>query len=148
MMEKVSTIGFTKKNAQDFFKILKDNGIDMVLDIRLNNTSQLAAFAKYPDIEFFLKEICDIDYVHDTTFSPTELTLKRFKNKEIDWSQYVEEFSTTMRQRNIEDLIRKKYIVNKNICLLCSEPTAEKCHRGLVAELFKREMNNLEIIHL
>ena len=54
-MIKVYTIGFTKKTAKQFFSILSKNNIDTVVDIRLNNSSQLAGFSKYPDIEFFLE---------------------------------------------------------------------------------------------
>ncbi len=52
-MNTIFTIGFTKKTAQAFFELLKNNKVNTVLDVRLNNTSQLAGFSKYPDIEFF-----------------------------------------------------------------------------------------------
>lgn len=148
MKEKIYTIGFTQKTAQTFFELLKDNDIGVLLDIRLNNTSQLAAFTKYPDIKYFLQEICGIDYVHDTKFSPTESTLKKYKKKEINWNQYIEEFNQTMNERNINEYIKSNYSLSKKICLLCSEPTAEQCHRKLVSNKFKDVFNKLEIINL
>lgn len=78
-MDKIYTIGFTQKDANYFFETLKPNDIGLVLDIRLNNSSQLSGFSKYPDIKYFLKKLCTIDYIHDTKFSPTESTLKRYK---------------------------------------------------------------------
>lgn len=138
----------SQKNCTSFFELLKENNIDTVLDIRLNNTSQLAAFAKYPDIQYFLKEICNIKYIHDTNFSPTDLTLKRYKKKEISWDQYVEEFNQTMNERKINEYIKLNYKINKKICLLCSEVTADQCHRRLVANNFNEVFNELEIIHL
>ena len=148
MSREIYTIGFTQKTAQNFFELLKNNNIEVVLDIRLNNTSQLAGFAKYPDIKYFLHEICNIDYVHDTEFSPTETTLKKYKKKEIKWEQYVEEFNQTMAKRNIHEYIQSNYATDKRICLLCSESTADQCHRRLVGNEFKEVFNDLEIVHL
>ena len=97
---------------------------------------------------YFLKKIYDIEYIHDTNFAPTESTLKRFKNKEIDWDGYVQEFTRTMNSRKIENYIAENYTNYDNICLLCSEPTAEKCHRTLIAEIFQNQYANLKIRHL
>ena len=140
MSRKIYTIGFTQKTAQTFFETLKYNKIENILDIRLNNTSQLAGFAKYPDIKFFLHEICNIRYIHDTKFSPTKETLKKYKNKEIKWYEYVEEFSQTMANRDIHKHIQANYLEDITTCLLCSESTADQCH--------KKVFNDLDIIHL
>lgn len=147
-MNKLFTIGFTRKSAETFFNIISENNIKTVLDIRLNNTSQLAAFSKYPDIKFFLKAISCSDYIHDKQFSPEEGTLNNYKKKLINWEQYEEEFDCTMSIRGIENYIKENYYNMENICLLCSEPTADKCHRRLVANKFKEQFNDLEIIHL
>lgn len=114
----------------------------------MNNTSQLAGFAKYPDIKYFLYEICNIDYIHDLEFSPAEVTLKKYKRKEITWSQYVEEFSQTMAERNIREYIQSNYSIDKRICLLCSEPKADQCHRRLVGNEFREVFNEIDIVHL
>ena len=82
-MNKLYTIGFTKKNAEKFFELIRKNDITLLVDVRLNNTSQLAAFSKYPDIEFFLKEICSCDYKHEILFAPEDSTLSRYKKKTI-----------------------------------------------------------------
>lgn len=148
MIKRMFTIGFTKKRANTFFDLLSENKVDTVIDIRLNNTSQLAAFAKYPDIEYFLDRINHMDYIHDVIFSPEESTLKRYKKKEITWEQYVVEFADTMNKRKIIEYINKQYKLDKSYCLLCSESTADKCHRRLVAELFIEANDELEIIHL
>ncbi len=147
-MNNLYTIGFTQKTAEKFFDLLKESNVKTVLDIRLNNTSQLAGFAKFPDLQYFLKQLYDIEYIHDTNFAPTESTLKRFKNKEIDWDGYVQEFTHTMNLRKIENHIAENYTNYDNICLLCSEPTAEKCHRRLIAEIFQNQYVNLKIRHL
>ncbi len=145
-LREMYTIGFTQKTAEDFFTSLTKNNIELILDIRLNNTSQLAAFSKYPDIKYFLREICNIEYIHDVLFSPDEITLKRYKSKEICWELYAKEFEETMIKRNINDHITKKYSLNKNICLLCSESKPEHCHRSLVANKFITSFKDIKII--
>ena len=132
---KLYTIGFTQKNARTFFNLLRDNNVKTVVDIRLNNTSQLAAFAKGEDLKFFLTEFCQIEYVHDITFAPTETLLKDYKNKKISWFEYEKEFSRIMEGRNIKNYIIKNYSNKDSICLLCSE-------------IFGEVFEDVQIIHL
>lgn len=148
-MEKLFTIGFTKKSAEYFFELLKCNQVDVVLDVRLNNTSQLAGFSKYPDIKYFLREICNIQYISDIEFAPEEWVLKDYKTKKITWEEYVFHFDKIMEQRGILERIRVKYsdFAEQRICLLCSEEKAANCHRSLVAQRF-REVFDSNIINL
>ena len=149
-MTKIYTIGFTKKDAKTFFTLLKDNGVTTVVDVRLNNTSQLAGFTKYPDIKYFLAKCIKCHYVSDKRFSPEEKTLKDYKGKIIDWNEYVNQFNSTMKKRNIKEYIADKYkqiMQDETICFLCSEETPENCHRRLIAEIFA-EIYNVEIVHL
>lgn len=140
------TIGFTKKSAEDFFTLLKKNKVKKLIDVRLNNISQLAGFTKKDDLRYFLKQICDIDYYHISEFAPTEDILKRYKNKYIKWEQYEKEFMVLMKQRKIENQIKLDFL--NNSCLLCSESTAENCHRRLVAEYFASIFSQIRIKHL
>jgi len=144
---KLFTIGFTQKSAREFFKKLKDNGVELLLDIRLNNTSQLAGFAKGEDLRFFIESF-GMKYIHDTNLSPTEEILKKYKKKEIDWKEYEILFNKLCDDRKINEYIIKKYIMLENICLLCSEATAEKCHRRLIANRFKKMQNDIVIVNL
>lgn len=145
----IFTIGFTQKSAEDFFYLLTQNKVDLLIDIRLNNTSQLAGFAKFPDIQFFLKNIGSINYIHDITFSPTNDLLKDYKSKKVSWNEYEDIFENIMLEREINNYIQEQYAKysNQNICLLCSEPTAKQCHRRLVAEHFKAVLKT-DIAHL
>lgn len=144
---RVFTIGFTKKSAEAFFSILKESGVRTVVDIRLKNNSQLAAFAKGEDFAYFLKEIAGIRYVHDTQLAPTEDLLGRYRRGETSWEEYEREFAEIMKERGIEECIRRKYADMDGICLLCSEPTPERCHRRLVADIF-RKIFAADVIHL
>ena len=139
-MNEIYTIGFTKKSAKLFFDLLKRNEIEILIDVRLNNTSQLAGFSKYPDIEYFLESICSIHYISDISLAPEEWILKDYKSKKITWEQYVDFFNELMKKRDIEKYIKSKYeaVANKKICLLCSEEKPEFCHRLLVAGYFEK----------
>lgn len=140
------TIGFTKKNAESFFSLLKHNNVKRVIDVRLNNVSQLAGFTKQDDLKYFLKELCNIDYYHFEQLAPTEDILKRYKKNEISWEQYEIEFNSLINQRKIEKLVSLDLLTDS--CLLCSEPTAEKCHRRLVADYYANIYSSINIIHL
>ncbi len=149
-MINIYTIGFTKKDAKKFFELISQNKIDLLVDVRLNNTSQLAGFSKYPDIEYFLKKCSNCNYKSDKLFSPEENTLDDYKKKKITWEEYVIQFEETMKQRNIIEYIKKEYssiIEKQNICFLCSEDKPNMCHRRLVAEIFAK-LFNANIIHL
>ena len=80
----IHTIGFTKKTAEHFFNALKKNGVIRVIDTRLNNNSQLSGFAKAKDLEFFLRKICNIDYVYRSELAPTKKILDDYKNKKTN----------------------------------------------------------------
>ena len=143
---KLYTIGFTKKNAKTFFSKLRDAGITKLIDIRLNNVSQLAGFAKRDDLRFFLTELCDCEYKHIPDWAPTREILDSYKKKQIDWNEYVRRFTNLIKERKIERKITVEEL--NNTCLLCSEPTPEQCHRRLVSEYLKEHFGNIKINHL
>ncbi|MCR4317402.1 MAG: DUF488 domain-containing protein [Planctomycetes bacterium] len=143
---KLFTIGFTKKNAEQFFTKLKQPGLRRLLDVRLNNVSQLAGFTKKHDLKYFLREICNIDYIHVECLAPTQDILEAYKKNGGDWSVYEQEFLSLLESRKVEDDISMEIIDGG--CLLCSEPTAENCHRRLVAEYLQSRWGEIEIVHL
>lgn len=140
------TIGFTKKSAKIFFSKLRNVGVTQLIDIRLNNVSQLAGFAKRDDLIYFLKEICNCGYKHMPDFAPTKEILDLYKKKQIDWNEYVRRFSKLIKERKIENKITAGEL--NNACFLCSEPTPENCHRRLVSEYLKDHFGDIEIKHL
>lgn len=143
---KIFTIGFTKSNAQSFFSRLKNAGVEKLIDVRLNNVSQLAGFAKRDDLKFFLKELCNCEYTHKPHLAPTKEILDSYKKKDISWTDYELKFKRLLKQRSTEEHISVDEL--NNSCLLCSEATAEQCHRRLVAEYFKKHFKDIEIVHL
>ena len=141
---KLFTIGFTKKSAEEFFTQLQNAGVTRIVDIRLNNTSQLAGFTKARDLKYFLKEICNIEYIHKPEFAPTKSILDAYKKKEIDWEEYERQFRELITARQIENLVTREQI--DNACFLCSESTPEKCHRRLVAQYLQDHWND-DLLH-
>lgn len=143
---KLATIGFTKKSARDFFTKLKRSGARRVVDVRLNNVSQLAGFAKRNDLEFFLGEICQMDYVHVPELAPTQDILDEYKKNKGDWNVYERKFMGLMRKREIEKRIDPAVIADG--CLLCSEDKPHHCHRRLVAEYLQSHWGDIQITHI
>ena len=140
------TIGFTKKSAEQFFTKLSEAGVNHVLDIRLNNVSQLAGFAKRDDLKYFLKTLCQIDYRHLPELAPTKDIMEEFKKKKGDWSVYETKFNALLSERRPEKGISREMLDRG--CLLCSEDRPENCHRRLVAEYFRKKWKGVEILHI
>ena len=145
-MTRLLTIGFTKKTAEQFFESLKKNGVKKLVDIRINNKSQLAGFAKGVDLKYFVKEINSIPYVYITDFAPTKELLSDYQNKKIDWIGYLKIFRQIIENRQID----KKYNIKDfdNACFLCSEELPDKCHRRLIVEYFKEKNEDIQIVHI
>ena len=140
------TIGFTEKKAEYFFTLLREAGVKRVVDVRLNNTSQLAGFSKRDDLRFFLSEFCNIEYLHIPELAPTRDILDAFKKHKGSWSVYEQEFNSLMAKRGIENIISQE---TANLgCLLCSEKKPHHCHRRLIAEYLQRHWGEVSTNHL
>lgn len=143
---KIFTIGFTKKTAEQFFKAIQASGTKRVIDVRLNNVSQLAGFAKKEDLKYFLREVCGVDYVHMDQLAPTQEMLDGYKKHKGEWLAYEKEFLALMKRREIERRIPPEVVADG--CLLCSEEKPHHCHRRLVAEYLKEHWGDSQIVHL
>jgi uncharacterized protein (DUF488 family) len=143
---KLFTIGFTKTTAERFFSRLKAAGVKRVVDVRLNNVSQLAGFAKRDDLRYFAKALCGMDYVHIPELAPTKSMLDTFKKERGAWGDYERKFIALMKDRKIEESIDQKMLDQG--CLLCSEDKPHQCHRRLVAEYLKQYWPDVDIVHL
>jgi len=145
---KLYTIGFTQKSAQEFFKRLRDNGVQRLIDIRIHPHGQLSGFARQVDLPYFLIELAgQCQYLYLPVLAPTEEIMKDYR-KDGDWVRYAARFEALMDERNIPAGVDRSIFDTATSCLLCSEPAPEKCHRRLVAERLARFWPDLEIIHL
>ena len=143
----IYSIGFTQKSASQFFGILKTHGIARLLDVRLNNTSQLAGFAKQADLAYFLREICNANYEHEPLLAPTADILDAYKKHKGDWDIYTKAYLSLIRTRKVESALAEESFQKKTV-LLCSEATAEHCHRRLALEYLQQFWSEVKIIHL
>lgn len=142
---KIYTIGFTKKSAEDFFTKLKQHGVKRLVDTRLNNSSQLAGFAKRDDLRYFLDAICGIEYIHLPILAPTQEMLDEYK-KSRSWEVYEKRFRELIEDRKIESAVSPELM--DGACLLCSEHEADHCHRSLVAEYLQEKWGGIDIVHI
>lgn len=142
------TMGFTQKSAQQFFELIKSNNIDMLVDIRLNNKSQLAGFTKGDDLRYFLTEICNCEYQHCIEYAPTKDILDNYKKKTICWEEYEKQYVTLIQNRNNIHKFAERFAKYAAVCLLCSEPIPDKCHRRLLSEIILAENPEITVKHL
>jgi uncharacterized protein (DUF488 family) len=140
------TIGFTKTSAERFFGQLMLSGAVRVVDVRLNNVSQLSGFAKRNDLAYFLRTICDMDYLHMPNLAPTAEMLGAYRKQEMTWDEYERQFLELMHERDIETSTPRDSIAGS--VLLCSEDKPVQCHRRLVAEYLAQRWGDIDIRHL
>ena len=143
----VFTIGFTKRSAAEFFGALKQAGVRRLVDVRLHNSSQLAGYSKQEDLRYFLQNICGAEYFHETLLAPTEELLGGYRKKRVSWAEYEERFRALIAERRIEERLDPA-LFSGPTALLCSERTAERCHRRLVLEYLQTRWGEMKIVHL
>jgi uncharacterized protein (DUF488 family) len=143
---RIFTIGFTRKSAEIFFMKLKNSGAKRLIDVRLNNVSQLAGFTKKDDLRYFTRAICDMEYIHLPLLAPTQDILDAYKKHKGDWNVYERQFLDLMKERHIEAKASREMLDCS--CLLCSEEKPDYCHRRLVAEYLSQKWGNVEIEHI
>jgi uncharacterized protein (DUF488 family) len=143
---RIYTIGFTGKSAEQFFELLKNAGVRRVLDIRLRNTSQLSAFAKAPDLKYFLRVILGIDYMHLPDLAPSDDLLDGYKKAKGTWEAYEVGFVALMAHRRVEEKVDRRVL--EDGCLLCSEHKPDHCHRRVVADYLRSKWSDIDIVHL
>jgi uncharacterized protein (DUF488 family) len=142
----IFTIGFTKRSAESFFEALRRAQVKRLVDVRLNNVSQLAGFTKRDDLRYFVRALCAIEYVHRPDLAPTQEMLDAYKKHKGQWSTYERQFLELMKDRRIEE--RVPHEVMDGACLLCSEDRPDQCHRRLVAEYLRDRWSDVSIEHL
>lgn len=147
MSTKIYTIGFTKKGAKTFFELLREANVQKLIDVRINNRSQLSGFAKRDDLKYFLDEILGVEYEHRTELAPTKELLNEWRDDQIDWETYEKRFTQLLVEREIESNIEKSTFEPRTV-LLCSEHLPKYCHRRLVVEYLNEQWGDVEAIHL
>lgn len=146
-MPTVYTIGYERRPLSQLIGALRAAGVDAVIDIRLRNTSQLAGYTKRDDLAFLLQEGFGIAYEHHPELAPTDDILDAYRRDE-DWEVYQARFRPLLADRQAEQTGHDILARYRTVCLLCSEPTADRCHRRLVADYWAEQIPSLRVVHL
>ena len=141
------SIGFTRHSARDFFETLERAGVELLIDVRLRNTSQLAGFTKRDDLAYLLDRLGGIEYLHQPLLAPSPELFADYRKRRIDWTAYARRFGELLRERRVDEQLDRALFDRASV-LLCSEPSAERCHRRLVLEYLERSWGDLELRHL
>lgn len=141
------TIGFTQKSAERFFGLLQIAGVRRVLDIRLNNTSQLAGFTKAQDLPYFLKALCGAEYVHEPRLAPTPELIERYRKQKGSRAEFRAGYLKLLAKRRVADALERALLEGPT-ALLCAEADAQQCHRSFAAEYLARRWPDLRPVHL
>jgi len=146
-MRPVYTIGYRRKPLSTFITQLRDAGVDAVIDIRLRNTSHLLGYTKQDTLEFLLREGFQMAYEHRPELAPTAEVLDKYR-EDGDWVAYEDRFIPLLEERVAEQVGRQILARYRAPCLLCSEQSAERCHRRLVGEYWVERLPALFLVHL
>ncbi len=146
-MPTLYTIGWTRKSLEAFVTKLREAQVDAVIDVRLRNTSHLASFTKRDDLDFMLGDWLHIAYEHRPELAPTPEIFDAYRD-DRDWTAFKSHFLSLLRERVVQGIAREIFSLYRAPCLLCAEPTAERCHRRLIAETWASNTSGLRIEHL
>jgi len=146
-MPTLYTIGNKGKSLETFIGLLRQAGVDAVIDVRLRNTSHLCGYTKRNDLAFLLREGFSIAYEHHLELAPTPELLDTHR-ADPDWDVYEADFLPLMAERQSETVGREIIARHRAPCLLCAEQTADHCHRRLVAEYWAKHLPEITIVHL
>jgi len=140
------TIGFTEKSAEEFFHLLSSNGVQRLIDTRVNNASQLSGFAKGKDLAYFTRVIGNMSYEHRLDMAPTRELLADYRSNQLTWPEYADKYVTLLKERDLKSKITLEEL--DRACLLCSEHRPDQCHRSLLAEYIRGIHPAIEVSHL
>ncbi len=143
----IATIGFTRSSAESFFGRIASSGLPTVADIRRNNTSQLAGFAKKDDLEYLLEAICGAAYVEVPELAPERELLAAYRANGISWDSFAQRYRGGLAEAHVARRLDRR-LFERGVVLLCSEPEPAQCHRRLAAEYLQDSWADVTIRHL
>ena len=134
-MQRLYTLSAYEIAAADFFARLAAEKTDLVLDVRLKNSSQLCGFTKEKDLAFFVPRLTGARYVHELAFTPTKELLELYTKKHMSWEAYSDEYRLLMEQRGAWELYQQKYGGFSSVCLLGTQTRKRRSHNQVLYEL-------------
>lgn len=123
-------------SAESFFDRLQSWKVDLVLDVRLHNTTQLDGFTKERDLAYFVKEIDHADYVHDIEFAPKSDDLHAYLHHKMSWQGFAASYELDLRERNAVADFFKKYGKYHSVAIVGTATNKRRSHAEvLLAQL-------------
>jgi len=147
-MSTIYTIGFSGKTLGQLIIALDAVGVRTIVDIRLWRASRFVPWASADNLSAALGD----RYKYMPVLAPTKELLSAYKDGKIDWPEYERIYNELLAARRPELLFALDDYSGATpldkICLLCTEKTADKCHRRLVVEYLSRYLSDIQIEHL
>jgi uncharacterized protein (DUF488 family) len=145
----ICTIGTAKRSAESFFGALNAAEVDLLADTRLRATSQLAGFTQARDLEYFVPRLTRANYRALPELAPTKAILDNYKRGLIDWPAYERAYLALLQERDAgSGLAWLREDGPSRVALLCSEQTADRCHRRLAADYLAAAWGDVSVRHL
>lgn len=139
------TIGYEKRDIDEYIQKLKDNDVKTLIDVRELPLSRKKGFSKTP-----LKEACEeagIKYRHIKQLGAPKEIRDPLKNDEKDFDWFERQYKSEIKNRDQYIDFLKTWAGHENIALTCYERDNEECHRNIVAHKMKED-KNLNVVHL
>jgi uncharacterized protein (DUF488 family) len=128
---KVWTIGHGNRSIEETLELLKEHGIQVLVDVRRFPTSKVEHFKKEHLEELLCKR--EIEYV----WLGNELGGYR-------QGGYKKHMRTKLFREGISRLI--ELAESRRVCIMCKEVDPKYCHRRFIAEYLERK--NVEMVHI
>jgi uncharacterized protein (DUF488 family) len=140
------TIGASGKTLRQFAGLVRDAGVDTVVDVRRRNTSQLAGWSKRDDLAYVL-ELIGVDYQHRPDLGPSDQLLDAFHHG-LAFEEYAPAYRALIAERGVLPEALAQLGRHERPALLCACPTPDRCHRRLLAEALAELRPGLSVRHL
>ena len=138
---KIHTISPYQTTAEDFFTKLLDWDVDLVLDVRLHNTNQLAGFSKRDDLDYFVRTITKAKYIYDATFAPSQDILSPYLKKQMSWEDFYKAYGEELEKYKLVPQFLALYGSYKNIAIVGTGTKERHSHVVVLADAIEKAVS-------
>ena len=140
------TLGYEGLTQDSFFRVLRANYVQTIVDIRELPISRKRGFSK--------SSLADsarwnsMQYIHIGELGCPKFIRHDFR-ADKDWERYVRRFSAYLDTQDVAMMKLAQRVMQENCCLICFEANFRLCHRSIVSERLTRFLqSDLKVIHL
>lgn len=138
---KINVLSAYQTTAEEFFTKIIDWKSDLVLDVRLKNTNQLAGFTKQEDLEYFTHVIAHADYAHDPMYAPSKTLLEKYLDDGLPYEEYFKAYEGEMSERNAIPDFFKKYGKYESIAIVGTATKKRRSHAEKLKALLEASLS-------